>query len=257
MPHDLASIKQIDAIEIGVEASKLGGSVQRVQGKAIGRGVSDDDSGRLGNADQQGLVDPGTMNPGVLGDDQGVAMGDAVKDPGDGRYLDLQYKPLLAKDLRASYQEKDPNKARLAVAKRMPIRMVLQMDQRKLIDLIANCGNSKLPIEIRQVRINAKATVKVGQSRGNIDRIGARLLGQQPVRLGGARGGIGRTATAAKGKFDVPIELFGVVYIYNPVAVPSPNAAASFPATRKRCLKGTIFPPPVRKIPLFQTCGPA
>ncbi|MCH7727584.1 MAG: hypothetical protein IH991_14025 [Planctomycetes bacterium] len=148
----------------------------------------------------------------------------------------------MAKDLRAAYQEKDPNKARLAVAKRMPIRMVLQMDQRKLIDLIANCGNSKLPIEIRQVRINATATSRVGQPRGNNDGIGARLLGQQPVRLGGARGGIGRTATAAKGKFDVPIELFGVVYIYNPVAVETLQAKERADLAEEKAKASAVTP---------------
>ena len=56
--------------------------------------------------------------------------------------------------LRGALTSTTPEDALLAVAKRMPVRIRVAIDQRKLNVLLAQCGNSKLPVEVRQVRIN-------------------------------------------------------------------------------------------------------
>src|SRR4029079_12275413 len=83
---------------------------------------------------------------------------------GSGRYVDLSYASI--KDINrlrsAMKGTGDPQDMLLAVAKRMPVRMQFTMDQRKLTTLLAECGNSKLPVEVRQVRINRGAASSLG-----------------------------------------------------------------------------------------------
>jgi len=77
-----------------------------------------------------------------------------AKDPALNRYVDDKYQPLAPERLRGALKSTTPEDALLAVAKRMPVRIRVVLDQRKLNVLLAQCGNSKLPVEIRQVRIN-------------------------------------------------------------------------------------------------------
>src|SRR6476620_4507290 len=75
---------------------------------------------------------------------------------GSGRYVDKNYASIgdikkLVDAMNGSPQSADD--MLLAVAKRMPVRMQFKMDQRKLAVLLANCGNSKLQVEVRQVRV--------------------------------------------------------------------------------------------------------
>ena len=72
----------------------------------------------------------------------------------------------------------------------MPIRLKVTIDQRRINNLLAECANSPLTIEVNQVRIlsNANNTASTRQSGG-------------------------------KGAFpyDSVVEIFGIIYIYNPV----------------------------------------
>ena len=80
-----------------------------------------------------------------------------ARDPAINRYVDDKYQPLAPDRLRGALKSTTPEDALLAVAKRMPVRLRLIVDQRKLNVLLAKCGNSKLPLEVRQVRINRPA----------------------------------------------------------------------------------------------------
>ena len=83
-------------------------------------------------------------------------------DPAFGRYVDGTYQPLDPAKLRSALTSKSKEDALLAVAKRMPVRMPFRVDQRKLNKVLAECGNSKLPVEVRQVRINRPADSGMG-----------------------------------------------------------------------------------------------
>jgi len=191
----------------------------------------------------------------------GSATGQLTADPADGRYVDNDYVTLRATRIRKAMTSSEPSDAFLVVAKRMPIRLRLIVDQRKLHRLLAECGNSQLPVEIRQVRINR------GQSSsGSFGDMGGGMGGDMGGGMGGesslggalGMGGMGGMGDGAFGQdgegegaslygaggmdaggqsslmpssenlgnrvqvssttsHDVPIELYGIIYIYNPV----------------------------------------
>jgi hypothetical protein len=167
---------------------------------------------------------------------------------GSDRYVDLSYASI--KDisrLRSAMKgtSTKPEDMLLAVAKRMPVRMQFKMDQRKLTTLLAECGNSKLPVEVRQVRINRSTASSMGgggaMGAGGPGMGGGMMAGMSPggaggmgapgasdgasgmagmMGMGGAAGAGSRAASSiASSKEDpneIGVEIYGIVYIYNP-----------------------------------------
>ena len=209
----------------------------------------------------------GPAGPGM----PGMAGAVASTDPGEWRYVDTNYKPVEIKQLREALKANppDPKNAFLVVAKRMPLRLRLTVDQRKLHRLMAECGNSPLPIEIRQVRINRQAGASSGgmdggMSPGMSPSYGPGEMGVMPGMPGGSgtaapdmgpgpgpgyaspEGGMfggmmaagdlksRASVSSTNPAYDVPIELYGVIYIYNPVAKEKlgsqPGASPAAPA---------------------------
>jgi hypothetical protein len=70
----------------------------------------------------------------------------------------------------------------------MPVAMNLIMDQRQLPKLLVECANSNMPIEVKRVRI---------------------LKSQSMPAPSGDPG-------FEISPYDVPVEIYGVIYIYNP-----------------------------------------
>jgi hypothetical protein len=115
----------------------------------------------------------------------------------------------------------------LAVAKRIPVRLRFQLDQRKLNVLLSACGNARLPVEVRQIRVNPDH-VTTGPSGGGDS---GPLMPGVPAFGGegggpGAMPGVGMRPGMVKGNLVtdatvdpslIDIELYGIVYIYNPV----------------------------------------
>jgi hypothetical protein len=230
----------------------------------MGEGMSG--SGMMG----EGMMDSGMMGSGMMGTMPATAM-----DPANFRYVDNEYKPLPATRVREAMQAGTPEDAFLVVAKRMPIRMRLVVDQRKIHRLLAQFGNSVLPVEIRQVRVNPPAGGSgygggyggyggesmgyggegmgygggMGQMMG-MDTYGGgsdseSTYGTMPGAGGYGMGGMGygsegygqggygygeggygstagmnvkdRREVSSTTKYDVPVEVYGIIYIYNPV----------------------------------------
>ncbi len=126
----------------------------------------------------------------------------------DSRYLGDQRQPIAGNPV------KDGS---LGVLKRLPIRMVLEMDQRELPRLIAECANAPLPVEITQVRINV----------GSGDA--AQLRKRKP-----------RSPGAESGRSDgepvpdpaiVPVIFHGIIFIFNK---PENDKLGIEPATEAR-----------------------
>lgn len=178
-----------------------------------------------GSDGMQGSVDGGSM--------EGGAVTSSSPDPAAGRYVDTAFQPIAGEMLRTvvSSGALNPTDAPLAVAKRVPVRMRFKMDQRKLNRLLTECGNADLLFEIRQVRINTEAHGDVGAggmmgpmgggrsgpSLGG--STGAGGLGAPDADMEGSGGGSGGGAAVvgtAK-SYDLPVEIYGIVYLFNPV----------------------------------------
>jgi hypothetical protein len=96
--------------------------------------------------------------------------------------------------------------------RQLPIRMELVIDQRYIPQLLLECANSPLPIEVKQLRINP-------------DKSQAGFEGQGGMSGGYSSGGA--TVTIDDPAFAL-LQLKGVVFIYNqPTAEPAATAPAS------------------------------
>lgn len=140
---------------------------------------------------------------------------DALLD--DGRYVSADGKPLS-----------NPSSGGSKEFKLMPIRMRLVMDQRKLPDLLVECANSPLPVEVQRVQINpseSRSSPSSGGGGGGRGRGGRGLSGgggaPQPAPAA-APAAAARGPQVSKDPLldltpnDQVIEIRGVIYIYNP-----------------------------------------
>jgi hypothetical protein len=146
----------------------------------------------------------------------GISVPAETNDPADNRYVDSNFKPLAATVVRGARKTIPTNaeQAAMAVAKRIPVRIRVRMDQRHVADLLAECANGKLPVEVRQWRINPQGQQTGGQkSTGGKGRRGANPnLGGMPMV---SNEGSDRDATDSD-DMEVLFEMYGLVYLYNP-----------------------------------------
>ncbi|HEV7281272.1 MAG TPA: hypothetical protein VGN57_13795 [Pirellulaceae bacterium] len=243
-----AIVKEIQFIRIGAVAVRSDAMITPLVPAAGMMGGSGDLSGmpseELGGSGGDPYAQSGGYgSEGMPGGDMGPGSGTGASvelDPAAGRYVDNAYKPLTAEELRSSLTTTDPTKAYLAVAKRMPVRMRVRMDQRYLNRLLVECANAPLTLEVRQVRINpgtsGAATGAYGGGGGSPYGGG----GGSPYGGGGGAGGFGAvsgggmdsysSSSSSYGpesgsgpgmggpgtSFDAVVEIYGIVYIYNP-----------------------------------------
>ena len=206
-----APIQRINALEIGREASRSclesgqiimaieTGAPQATSGADrgdYGEGF-DDSSAEGGFRDHfEGLSDPTLL---------------------EQRYVGLKGRPLGAK-------EPHP----YAEFKMMPIRMSLFMDQMAIPKLLVACANSNMPIEILKVRLRPGEAHDLGltprvETEGELDRAmhgGGRGEYIGTAHRGGFDGGGfdggGRALETSKQPLYMPVELQGIIYIFNP-----------------------------------------
>ncbi|MEM7312513.1 MAG: hypothetical protein AAF497_05115 [Planctomycetota bacterium] len=171
------------------------------------------------------------------GGEGGMGRGPRKPDPAHFRYVNKDYAPLDAETLRTALKNTEtvePESAYMLVAKRVPVRMRFSIDQRKLATLLVACANAELTLEVRQVRLNpeddgrgggggfAMGGGDGGYSRGG-DGYGGGDGGYSRGGDGFGFGGRGGNALAGLGgevtqyPFDVTAEIYGIIYIYNPV----------------------------------------
>lgn len=236
-PHQ-ATIKRIDSIEFGREVLPINSKVARVRKRTAGTGME----GMEGMDGMDGSMDYSTEGSDPTSTEYGMeggAVDPSLLDPAHRRYVDKDYKKLTAEELKTAMASPSADQYYLAVAKRLPVRMKLQMDQRKIDKLLVECGNANLMVEVRQVRVAGKATGRGAGGGygggGGYDGGGADYGGGDDYG-GGGYGGGGYEDEAgagmetyggrggARGKtdpdekiFEVPVEIYGIIYIYNPV----------------------------------------
>ncbi len=235
-PHQ-ATIKAIDTIEFGREVMPIRSKVV-IPRSPLAAGADEfgmDGMGMDGmGMDEMGMDGMGMDGMGMdgMGMD-GMGMEGMEMDPGDLRYVDKDYKKLMVEDLKAATTDPTSENYYLSVAKRLPVRMRFLMDQREIDKLLVECGNADLMIEVRQVRINPQTSGVGGGmdggsgmgGMGNFDMggmggMGAMGGGEFGGGIGGGMGGSGQSGDnldQAEKIFDAPVEIYGIIYIYNPV----------------------------------------
>lgn len=180
LPHK-ATIRRIYSIEIGKAVQSNRGSVYKPVPLELAE--SGNEAGALPPSDES-MFGPGG-------------------DPANGRYVSGAqggYQPISGDKLRSAAESDNPDEAYLAVAKRMPVRMRVKLDQRDLNKFLVECGNADLMLEVKQVRINPNAADVFSG------------IGSKP-----APKNKGRDVTEGRSyPWDVEVEVYGIIYIFNP-----------------------------------------
>jgi len=165
-----------------------------------------------------GVMQPGGEGvPGVEG--EGGGLGESEASALQNRYVDKNYLPLPASKLKEiAEQQSAPDDIYLAIAKRMPVLIHLVMDERKIPELLINCANYSIPIEVRQVRVS-QDPARAGQLA--LDFASEGSSGSSGYRDGGRNfspsGGNTSSSVSATHDYKVHVQIYGIVYIYNPV----------------------------------------
>jgi hypothetical protein len=157
------------------------------------------------------------------------------------RYIDGEGKPIA-----------DASTGTGTEFRRLPIRMVLMMDERWLPKVLVECANAPLPIEVQRLRINAEKSgmdkdnqpFDLGAAAGASGGMGSMGMGRggemgmpmgRPMGMPMGRGGegmaMGMSLNAADTANLATVEIEGVVYIYMPpdatiLTVPGDDAAS-------------------------------
>jgi hypothetical protein len=160
------------------------------------------------------------------------------------RYIDGEGKPIA-----------DASAGTGTEFRRLPIRMVLMMDERWLPKVLVECANAPLPIEVQRLRINAEKSgmdkdnqpFDLGAAAGASGGMGGMGMGREgggmpmgrpmgmpmgmPMGRGGEGMAMGMSLNAADTANLATVEIQGVVYIYMPpdatiLTVPGDDAAS-------------------------------
>ena len=127
-----APVKEIDALEIGADASKAWSQAESALGKS-----------------EEASAPAATSSTAAAGGE--AQADDPAKRLKADRYVNEKGKPLGPDDI-----------APFAEFKMMPIHMKLVMDQSKINKLLAECANRNMPVEVRRVRLTGNAGAAAG-----------------------------------------------------------------------------------------------
>jgi hypothetical protein len=187
-----APVKQIDFIQIAQDVQDPGFRV--IVPKPLGL----EDGGDADVDPPPAVPATGSMSD-QYSDETTSQQDDALSKLVANRYVNKDYAPIA--DLETLRTE-------VTVAKRIPVRLRIRMDQRHIYRLLVECANANLTFEVRQFRFNPRgemlgAPTKLPRGRGTEPGLG---VGNSNVKR-----------LADYQSFDRTVELFGIVYIFNPV----------------------------------------
>ena len=219
-----AKIHEIKKIAIGKSVNFTQGSISKPGESSSGMGMG----GGMGMMMDEMMDMGGDMDMedmmGTGGDFAGAGMGggmETVKDPAENRYVNVALEPITGSALRTALTSAQPSDAALAVAKRVPVMLSLNMDQRAIPELVATCGSSRLMVEVHQVRMlpkseSAGGMMDMGGEEGMEDMgMGGGMMGGG--MMGGGMMGGGGPSAEPEDEFplDMTVEVYGIIYIYN------------------------------------------
>ncbi len=222
---DKAWIKRINTLEIGRPAAEAWVSRQQTIFAEPATVAARE------AADPMGMDEPGMGGPAAgmgresgmgSGMGPGAGMGMDSMDGGygrrrqdehllDGRYVDENGFPVSARQ----FETQPP----YAEFKMMMVHMNLYMHQRRIPKLLVECANSTMPIEVARVRINPVQGTRA--QRGDYGRTRTGMGAARQTRPAGPQiireeGPGGARAVEADDHDYVDVEVFGIIYIYNP-----------------------------------------
>jgi hypothetical protein len=192
-PHD-AVVKRIVQLQVGPEAALESNAQSRILRPAAGG----DGEAQSGAEDAK----PPAQADGEHGQLDADARDKLLL---DNRYLDENGKPMPGDSVIIG----DAATANPNPFNRLPVRMALEMDARRLEELLVECANAELPVEVQQVRINVDPTGAGNRGGAYQSRTGDD--GGLVVSTG-RRGVEGQVVDPAV----VPVIVQGTIYIYNP-----------------------------------------
>jgi hypothetical protein len=217
-----APVRRIEAVEIGPAAA---GAFSRV-GSVATFGAAEGGEAAEGGAPAGEPAPPPEGDPNAApapGAEGAAPLDNISRNLLDRRYVDSKGKPLIA-GAPHPYPE----------FKMMPIRLKLVMNQVQIPKLLSQCANSNMPVEVRQVRIRPddSGRFEVAGAATAASATGPAGGGAPPGPEGGApgpaapaappEGGQPRPAEGSRSSDDagqslyVPVEVLGIIYIYNP-----------------------------------------
>ena len=224
--NDTSVIQVVDHIVFGREAINKLGVLSEIDTRLAGTSAADGLAGAPEALPYQGGA--GRSNAGATGVDATVANPDAYHN----RYVDPNFESISATDVKAvlggsTLPEKN---LELIVAKRVPFRIAVEIDERKINEFIAICANSEFVFEVNQLRVNrhlqfpgeiefnggAEASSS-GGGRYEEDSYEEEYVGGGAREVEGPREDLLPTPVESRTNFMVSVEFYGVVKIYNPV----------------------------------------
>ncbi|QEG00038.1 hypothetical protein Mal15_41060 [Stieleria maiorica] len=212
-----AEIREIKKLSIGRSVTFNQGSISD-PGSRITASFGGMDDMMEGYED---MGDMYSMDEGGMGGMGGDMDGEG-SDPGDNRYVNTANEPIDASSLRGAFSSNDPGQVAIAVAKRVPVMMHLQMNQQSVARLLAACGSAPLMVDVRQVRVMPKGGSSSTGGGGGYDMMGM----EDEMMMGGMGGGMGMGGMGMGGgmtagandefPMDMDVEIYGLIYFYNP-----------------------------------------
>jgi hypothetical protein len=232
-----AAIREINNIMIGKEAHEAKPiDVDTAVGGGAG-GAMDEAAGRMDMMKQymENMLGGGDKA------DNTVSASDVEKlDPAHLRYVDKAFKPITASQYRQSVTSQQLGAdSWMTVVKRVPVRLRIRVDERRIAEILEKCANAKIPLEVRQITLiggelpadqTAAASGKKGGSRRGPTGISSGSGGDQSATVeddGPAQGnnnsqlagGAGEEKTYKSPEFNshflVPLEIYGVMKFYS------------------------------------------
>ena len=250
--NDLATIKRLDHVVFGREARTQLGEIAQIDKRLALAKSAQGIVGEMAYGEaMQSYGDGSTDGTGTAFDINGHRI------PYHGRYVDPSFEPIGSDEVFNVIAGNTMPAANLEliVAKRVPFRIAVKMDERKIPAFIAQCANSAFVFEVNQVRINTHIPSEGIEFNGGITSnatdAGSSGMGGMGMGMGmdmsysdpsddmymmeemmggmgmGGMGMGGGTSQALKQlestpvesrvNFDVNVEFYGIVKIYNPV----------------------------------------
>ncbi len=288
--NDTSIIRTIDHVVFGREAIIQLGSLSFIDARLAGAApAAAPAAGGMGMGMEGMGMDPGMMSggPGPGGPGMAVA-GERIAY--DKRYVDPEFESIAASQVKAVLggEVLPEQNLELIVAKRVPFRIAVEMDERKINEFIAICANSEFVFEVNQLRVNrhmpneqivfnggatkqegAAGMGGMGMGMGagmGMGGMGMGGMGMGGMGMGGmgmeGGGGMGAAAAAAepleptdvesRTNFMVFVEFYGVVKIYNPVRENFLRKAAG-----QEVIDETADPSMVEPVPAAVPAAPA
>jgi len=224
---------------MGGSGGMMGGSGGMMGGSGGSGGMMGGSGSMMGNSSGGDEGNDGGGSGGAA-PSGGVGGGGEEVDPADSRYVSFaegkEFEALKGAELRDAMKNISAQNAVDAVAKRVPIRMRLKIDPNYLNTLITECGNANMMLEVYQVRFNVSASAATGSTMGGMGGSGAMGVGMGRPGMAGGSGGTSdadaeESGSVGSGSFgmgeevgllegsEVSVEIFGLVYLYNPVNI--------------------------------------